>query len=140
MLGKSRVALHVAGVCLAFAGLAATATPANAATLPATTPVCSSPKVDGSYICISLDSASSPTTATATLYDQPNGRGWLGKVGINGPSGQLGLSPEVWVGKGGSSTYSVSAIGNGQYCGVAWLWYVYSSSFVEQAKVCVSTS
>lgn len=139
MLSKSRIALRVAGAFLAVAGLTAIATPANAAA-QSTTPVCSTPHADGNYICFSLDSASSPTTATATVYDLPNGRGWLGKIEIDGPSGQLGLSPEVGLNKGGSYTYSVPVSGSGQYCGVDLIWYVYTSSFLPQATVCVTAS
>jgi hypothetical protein len=142
MPSKSRIALHVVGACLAVAGLGAVATPAVAApaTTHATTPVCSAPRSDGNYVCITLDSASSPSTATATLYDEPNGRGWLGKVEIDGPNGQLGLSPEEQLGKGGSYTYSVPGDGNGQYCAIDYIWYVYTGSFVEQSSACVTAA
>lgn len=139
MLSKSRIARHVAGVCLALAGVVAAATPAAAAS-QATTPVCSTPRADGNYICITLDSASSPTTVTATVYDLPNGRGWDGQVEIDGPTQQLGLSPQTGLPKGGSYTYSVPAVGSGQYCAVDWIWYIYTNSFQMQATVCVTAS
>jgi len=147
MPSKSRIALHVVGACLAVAGLGAVATPAVAApatTTPATThsttPVCSAPRADGNYICITLDSASSPSTASATLYDLPNGRGWTGKIEIDGPNGELGITPEEGLGKGGSYTYSVPGDGNGQYCAIDYIWYVYTGTFDVQSTACVTAA
>lgn len=142
MPSKSRIALSVAGACLAVAGLGAVATPAVAApaTTQSTTPVCSTPRADGNYVCITLDSATSPSTVTATLYDLPNGRGWDGKIEIDGPNGQLGITPQEGLGKGGSYTYSVPGDGNGQYCAIDYIWYIYTGTFDVQSTACVSTS
>jgi hypothetical protein len=117
-----------------LAGLGFGTAPAHAGTLSGCSPVVPY----GKQICLNVDAAS-PSTVTATLVVQSSGRGWYGKVEIDGPHGKLVRTGDKELGAPARWPVSHAGDGQGQYCAIDWRWDVYHQDYFEENHYCLTS-